>query len=89
MTTNRPRGVLYVGVTADLVKRIAAHRAGTGSRFVQRYGLYRLVYVERHERIEAAILREKQIKKWRRDWKIQLIEQMNSDWSDLIDQINT
>lgn len=88
MMANRPRGVLYIGVTADLTVRIAAHRMGTGSQFVRRYSLNRLVYIERFEEIEAAIAREKQIKKWNRDWKIRLINESNPDWIDLYDRIN-
>ena len=64
--TNRPRGTLYIGVTADLARRVMAHRTGSGSRFVRHYNLYRLVYVERFDEIEGAITREKQLKHWNR-----------------------
>ena len=88
LMTNRPRGTLYVGVTADLARRIMAHKTGTGSRFVRRYNLHRLVHVERFDEIEAAIAREKQLKHWKRDWKIWLIEEQNPDWLDLFERIN-
>tara|TARA_B100000678_G_scaffold67264_1_gene55263 strand:- start:2502 stop:2789 length:288 start_codon:yes stop_codon:yes gene_type:complete len=79
---DRYRGTIYIGVTADLAARIHQHRTGDGSDFVKRYDLKRLVYAERHERIEDAIAREKAMKKWRREWKIRLIEEQNPDWSD-------
>ena len=85
---NRPRGTLYVGVTADLVQRVMAHRSGAGSRFVRRYNLHRLVYVERFDEIAGAIAREKQLKRWNRAWKLQLIEAQNPDWVDLFEAVN-
>ena len=88
MMTNRPRGTLYTGVTSDLVERIAAHRLGRGSRFVWRYNLFRLAYVERYDAIEAAIAREKQLKRWNRAWKLRLIEEQNPDWVDLMERVN-
>ena len=83
MLANRYRGTIYTGVTADLARRIVQHREGSGSGFAARYRADRLVYAEPHETIEAAIAREKAIKKWRRAWKLALIERENSDWSDL------
>ena len=85
MVTNKPHGVLYTGVTADLPARIEQHRTGRGSKFAKRYNCSRLVYAEWHERIEDAIAREKAIKKWRREWKIDLIETANPDWPDLFE----
>ena len=84
--TNRAHGVLYVGVTADIHQRVAQHRDGFGSSFCRRYGLDRLVLVERHESIEQAITREKQLKNWRREWKLELVEAANPDWNDLSGQ---
>ena len=81
--TNRPGGVLYIGVTADLVSRIHQHRSGQGSSFCRRYGLDRLVLVEDYPTIEEAIVREKRLKKWERAWKIALIEAANPGWQDL------
>ena len=81
--TNRPGGVLYIGVTADLARRIHQHRTGQGSSFCRRYGLDRLVLVEEYPTIEEAIVREKRLKKWERAWKIALIEAANPGWRDL------
>ena len=80
-------GTIYIGVTNSLQKRLEQHRAGIGSEFVKKYGVYRLVYVEAYERPYEAIFREKQLKRWKRDWKIELIERDNPEWSDLSDLI--
>ena len=80
---SRRHGTLYIGVTNSLQKRLEEHRTGKGSAFVQQYGVYRLVYVETHEHAEEAIGREKQLKRWKRDWKIELIERENLEWRDL------
>ena len=88
MMSDRYRGGIYTGVTANLPARVTQHREGSGSEFVAKYGFTRLVYMERHERIEDAIRREKAIKKWRRAWKIDLIETMNPEWNDLYDILN-
>jgi putative endonuclease len=88
MMSDRYRGGIYTGVTTDLVRRVSEHRSGKGSEFVNKYGFKRLVYVENHERIADAIAREKAIKKWRRAWKIELIESMNPDWEDLYGLVN-
>ena len=76
-------GTLYIGVTNNLRTRLEQHRAGQGSQFVKRYGVHRLVYIEMFASPHEAIAREKQLKDWRREWKIQLIEEDNLDWSDL------
>ena len=81
MSTRRD-GVLYIGVTADLSRRIVQHREGKGSAFCRRYGLKRLVYAEEHDSIEDAIAREKAMKV-KRAWKIELIEGENPAWDDL------
>jgi len=88
MMSDRYRGGIYTGVTADLARRANDHREGRGSEFVRKYGFNRLVYMEWHDSVEDAIRREKAIKKWRRAWKIELIESMNRDWNDLYDQLN-
>ena len=85
--TNHVRGVLYVGVTADLAARVARHRAGEGSAFCRRYRLTRLVLAEPHDTIDDAIRREKLLKTWRRAWKIELIEAANPTWRDLWDDV--
>ena len=87
MMADRYRGAIYTGVTADIAKRIYQHRTRHGSKLVKRYGLLRLVYAEPYERIDDAIAREKAIKKWRRAWKIELIEKANPDWADLYDSL--
>jgi putative endonuclease len=80
------RGTLYIGVTSDLARRVEGHRAGVVAGFTRKYAVERLVYFELHESMEAAIQREKQMKKWNRLWKIELIEQSNPEWRDLSDQ---
>ena len=80
---NRYRGGMYVGVSADLVRRVHLHRCGEGSAHVADRDKTMLVYAERHEEIEQAIVREKRIKRWRREWKFALIEEENPDWRDL------
>ena len=76
-------GTLYIGVTNNPRTRLEQHRAGHGSKFVKQYDVYRLVHVEAFASPQDAIAREKQLKNWRRDWKIRLIEENNPDWSDL------
>jgi putative endonuclease len=80
-------GTLYVGVTNDLVRRVWQHRSDSAGGFVRRYGVSRLVFAEFHETMPDAILREKRIKKWRRAWKLQLIERQNPQWRDLCDYL--
>jgi len=86
--TNKPFGTLYVGVTSDLAARVWRHRTGTGSEFCSKHGLKRLVYVEWHERIDEAIVREKAMKAWKRNWKLRQIMDANPDWRDLFDEIH-
>jgi putative endonuclease len=88
MMADRYRGAIYTGVTSNLPARVDAHRNGRGSHFCAQYGLKRLVYAEQFNRIEEAIAAEKAIKKWRRAWKIELIERANSDWDDLWETLN-
>jgi putative endonuclease len=85
--TNRPHGILYIGVTANIVRRAWEHREGTVEGFTSQYGLKRLVFVETHEEITAAIRREKTLKTWRRAWKVRLIEAANPQWDDLYDRL--
>jgi putative endonuclease len=84
--TNRPNGVLYVGVT-NLVRRIYEHRSGFVDGFTKRYGLKRLIYFEQFDDIRDAIQREHNIKHWSRAWKIRKIVAMNPNWDDLFDII--
>jgi putative endonuclease len=81
--TNQAYGTLYVGVTNDLVGRIWEHRCKAVKGFTQEHGLDRLVWYEIHEDPYEAITREKRIKKWNRDWKVNLIQRMNPGWNDL------
>jgi putative endonuclease len=80
-------GTLYVGVTSDLVKRIWEHRNDAVDGFTKKYGVHILAYYELHAEMLAAITREKQIKKWERAWKIELIESVNPEWRDLWKEI--
>ena len=87
IVTNRS-GTLYTGMTNDLVRRMNEHRAGELEGFTKKYNITRLVYFEHTTDVTVAIAREKQIKGWRRDKKIKLIEKMNPNWRDLFDEIN-
>jgi putative endonuclease len=82
-----PGGTLYVGVTNDLVRRAYEHREGLAPGFTKKYRVKSLVYYEPHDTVMAAIQREKNIKHWPREWKIDLIVSMNPGWRDLYDQI--
>src|SRR6202023_722274 len=84
---SRIGGTLYIGVTNDLVRRVAEHRLKAAESFTKRHDVYRLVYFECFEEIEQAIHREKRLKKWTRAWKISLIEKDNPNWIDLYPQI--
>jgi putative endonuclease len=81
--TNRRNGTLYVGVTNDLIRRVWEHREGTGTSFVHRYDLTKLVYFEHHEDIRTAIQRETNLKRWPRAWKVRLLATGNPGWDDL------
>jgi putative endonuclease len=85
--TNKRDGTLYVGVTSVLPKRAYEHREGLVDGFTKDKGLKRLVYYERHDTIQAAIQREKNIKHWPRAWKVRLIHTMNPEWEDLYDTL--
>jgi putative endonuclease len=80
-------GTLYIGVTNNLVRRVYEHREKLADGFTKKYGVTKLVYFEAHSDVEAAIVREKQIKKWNRAWKIRLVEESNLNWDDLYKQI--
>lgn len=85
--TNRPYGTLYVGVTSDLVKRVRQHKEGFVDAFTKTHGLRRLVWYEQHASMIEAITREKRIKRWHGDWKVNLIQSMNPAWDDLYDKV--
>jgi putative endonuclease len=88
IVTNKPFGILYIGVTADIVGRVTAHREGRGSAFCRRWDLKRLVLIEPHPSIEQAISREKALKNWTRAWKLRLIAETNPAWDDLFETLN-
>jgi putative endonuclease len=83
---SRRNGTLYIGVTSDLHSRISEHKQDLMEGFTKKYGVHLLVYYEMHTTMDAAILREKRLKEWRRVWKIRLIESMNPEWIDLFDE---
>ncbi len=87
IVTNRKNGTLYVGVTTDLVKRIGQHKQGDMRGFTQRYRVKQLVYFSVFPDLETAQARERALKKWRRSWKIELIENANPNWRDLYPDI--
>ena len=80
-------GTLYVGVTNDLIRRVYEHKNGLIEGFTKEYGVDKLVHYEQTSDIHSALTREKQIKKWNRDWKLELIEKQNPGWEDLYDSI--
>jgi len=84
---SRRNGTLYVGVTSDVARRVWEHRSGAVHGFAERYGAHTLVFIEFHDTMEGAILREKRIKKWRRAWKLELIERSNPEWRDLYETL--
>ena len=84
--TNKKRGTLYIGVTSNLGARVYGHRSDQNEGFTKRYQLHRLVYYEMIGTAKDAIRREKQLKKWKRIWKIELIEGMNPEWEDLFEK---
>ena len=87
MLASGRNGTLYVGVTSNLVQRVWHHRQGVVAGFTNDHGVKHLVWYEQHDNAESAIAREKRIKKWRREWKIDLIEQRNPHWNDLYSEI--
>ena len=80
---SKRNGTLYVGVTSQLVKRIWQHREGVFDGFTKKYHVKKLVYYEQHGTAEHAIQREKRLKEWKRQWKLELIEKVNPNWNDL------
>jgi putative endonuclease len=83
--SNRPYGTLYVGFTNDLQRRMLEHKSACIGGFTKQYGLFLLVHAELYKYVNDALRREKQIKEWQRQWKINLIEQKNPEWTDLYD----
>ena len=87
LLANRYRGALYTGVTTDLIGRILQHREEIFGGYTAEHTIKRLVWFERHDDIEVAIRREKSIKRWRRQWKFNVIEEFNPDWRDLAEDL--
>jgi len=80
---SKRNGTLYIGVTNDLIKRVYEHKNNAVEGFTKKYGVHNLAYYEETQDVNSAITREKQMKKWKRSWKIELIEKTNPDWEDL------
>ena len=84
---SKKNGTLYIGVTSNLIKRVHEHKQDLVEGFTKKYRVHNLVYYEQTESIESAIIREKQLKNWKKKWKIELIEKQNPDWRDLYDDL--
>ena len=84
---SRRNGTLYVGVTSNLVQRVWQHKENLAEGFTKKYGVHTLVWFEAHETMESAISREKALKGWQREWKLELIESANAAWRDLYGDI--
>jgi putative endonuclease len=87
IVASNKNGTLYIGVTGDLVKRTYEHKHNTVDGFTRKYNVHNLVYYETYKDIEEAILREKQMKKWNRKWKVRIIEENNPEWKDLYNEV--
>jgi putative endonuclease len=85
---DRYKGALYIGMTDDLLRRMFEHQTGIFPGFTKKYGIKILVWYEVHDSRESAFRRERQLKKWKRDWKLELIEKFNPDWKDLAETLN-
>ena len=85
---SKRNGTLFIGMIGNLAQRVTAHKKKTASDFTKKYGVKKLVYYEKHDNEEKAKVREKQIKKWNRKWKLQLIEEFNPIWKDLSDDLD-
>lgn len=87
LLASKKNGTLYIGVTSELIKRVYEHKNNLADGFTKKYGVHTLVYYEATSEMNSAILRERQLKKWRRAWKIELIEKSNPQWRDLYDEL--
>ena len=85
--TNKKNGTLYIGITNDLLRRIYEHKNKLTPGFTHHYSLHKLVYFETFDEVKEAILKEKQMKKWKREWKLNKINEFNPDWNDLYESI--
>lgn len=82
---SKRNGTLYIGMTSDIAVRAERHKKGRASSFTRKYGVKKLVYYEKHNDLEKAVAREKRMKKWKRRWKLRLIEEVNPEWKNLRD----
>ena len=87
IVASKKNGTLYTGVTSNLPKRIQEHKENRVEGFSKKYGVHILVWYEYHDDMESAIIREKQIKRWKREWKVEMIEKTNFSWKDLTEEI--
>lgn len=87
MLASQRNGTLYIGVTSDLIKRVWEHKHDLAEGFTKKYGVHTLVWYELHEDMTSAIAREKALKEWKRQWKLELIEAMNPTWRDLYEEL--
>ena len=85
--SSKRNGTLYIGVTSDLIQRVWQHKNDFVDGFTNRYGVHNLVWYEVHETMESAIIREKALKRWKRAWKLELIEKSNPAWRDLYEEV--
>jgi putative endonuclease len=83
---SKRNGTLYIGVTNNLLRRVYEHKHDLGDGFTKKYQVHQLVYYEETPEVQAALNREKQLKRWKRQWKVRLIERLNPDWTDLFDE---
>ena len=84
---SKRNGTLYVGMTSNIAQRVRRHKNDIGSEFVKQYSVKKMVYYEKHKNVEDALVREKQIKAWKRQWKMRLVEHFNPEWEDLWSKI--
>ena len=85
--SSKKKGTLYIGVTSNLPKRVWEHKNNLVEGFTKKYNVHNLVYFEQTDNVQSALQREKQLKKWKREWKIKLIEENNPEWKDLYEKI--
>ena len=85
---NKRNGTLYIGMSGNLAQRVGAHKKRTASTFTKEYGVKKLVYYEKHDDEQKAKIREQQIKRWKRKWRLRLIEEVNPSWKDLSEDLD-
>jgi len=88
LLASKKKGTLYIGTTSNLIRRIYQHKNNLSEGFTKKYSVHNLVHYEEYNDVNVAISREKQLKKWNRQWKLRLIEESNPTWHDLYEQLN-